>query len=93
MSECNENHHGVRTEVRHLLHDDGIVEKVGTRTAVRRRCVGSQVPLGPRPPPGLAVAHAAAVPVGNFGFDFLLRETAELFAKQLVLFVEDVTSH
>ena len=93
MSECSETISGVRAQGGELLHDDGVVEEVAAGAAVLDRLVGAEVPGRAAAPPGLAVAHAALVPLRHLGRDLLLGEAAELVAEELVLRGEDVSLH
>src|SRR5262249_37000292 len=69
------------------------VEEVGTGAAVVRRRAHSEQAFGAGTPPGLAVAHAAGVPVRHLRGDLLLDEAPHLAAKELVVLGEDVASH
>src|SRR5262249_2564404 len=86
-------HHAVRPDARHLLVDDGGVEKVGARAAVLGRRAHPEEPLGAGTPPALAVAHATGVPLRDLRSDLLLDETTHLGPEELVILGEDVASH
>jgi hypothetical protein len=86
-------HHAVRPQPRHLLHDDGVVEEIGAGAAVLGGRVGAEKTFGAGAAPGFAVTHAARVPLLDPGNDLLFGEAPELLAEQLVVGAEDVTSH
>ena len=86
-------HHGVGADPRHLLHDDGVVEKVAARAAVLHGRGGAEEACRAGSPPRVLVAHAAYVPLRHLRLDLLLREAAELLAELFVLFGENASSH
>ncbi len=86
-------HHRVRSQVRHFLHDHHVVQEVPARAAVLHWgcCAEKAVQAGTAP--RLPIAHAAGVPLGDARGDFPLGEAPELIPKEAMIFAEDIPLH
>ena len=86
-------HQAVRAHPREFLIDDGVVREVRTRAAIFRGSVGAEKSGRAHFAPALAIAHAVAIPLLDFGHDLVIDELGDLGPEHLMFLGENISAH
>ena len=86
-------HQAVRADPTQFLIDDGVVREVRTRAAIFRGGVGAEKSRRAHFAPALAIAHAVAIPLLDFGHDLVIDELGDLGPEHLMLLGENISAH